>query len=49
VIVTPHISGSSQNPAFLERLWTIFLTNVDRFARQQPFLNELMTQELAGA
>ncbi|MGD9633311.1 MAG: D-2-hydroxyacid dehydrogenase [Pirellulales bacterium] len=49
VIITPHISGSSLNPAFLERLWTIFLTNVDRYARQQPLLNELTAAELSGA
>lgn len=49
VIITPHISGSSLNPAFLERLWSIFLTNVDRFTYQQPLLNELTAAELSGA
>src|SRR6202008_2815466 len=31
VILTPHISGSSLSPRYRERIWDIFLQNVDRF------------------
>ncbi len=30
VILTPHISGSSASPHFLERVWDIFFENVQR-------------------
>lgn len=49
VIFTPHISGSSLSPNFKQRLWDIFLTNVDRFTRNEPLLNELTPAQLAGA
>ncbi len=49
VIFTPHISGSSLNPRFKERLWEIFSINVDRFQRGEPLLNELSAAQLAGA
>lgn len=48
VIMTPHISGSSQSPRFLERVWDIFVGNVNRFLAGQPLLNELTSAELAG-
>ena len=48
VIFTPHISGSSLSPRFKERLWTIFLLNVERFARGEPLLNELSATQLAN-
>ena len=46
VIFTPHISGSSLSPRFKERLWEIFSLNVERFARNQPLLNEIPAREL---
>ena len=48
VIFTPHISGSSLSPHFKERLWDIFLNNVDRFRRGEPLLNELTSTQLCG-
>jgi phosphoglycerate dehydrogenase-like enzyme len=49
VIFTPHISGSSLSPNFQQRLWEIFLINVDRFARGEALLNELTPAQLSGA
>lgn len=49
VIMTPHISGSSLSPHFLERVWDIFVQNVTRFARGETLLNELSASELSGA
>ncbi|MDB6122798.1 MAG: D-2-hydroxyacid dehydrogenase [Pedosphaera sp.] len=49
VIFTPHISGSSLSPNFKQRLWDIFSTNADRFARGEPLLNKLTPQQLNGA
>jgi phosphoglycerate dehydrogenase-like enzyme len=46
VIFTPHISGSSLSPHFRERIWEIFLNNVDRYLNGQPLLNELTREEL---
>jgi phosphoglycerate dehydrogenase-like enzyme len=48
VIFTPHISGSSLNPKFKERLWDIFTQNLDRLQRGEPLLNELTPEQLAG-
>lgn len=48
VIMTPHISGSSLSPRFLERVWDIFLQNVRRLTRGEPLLNELPARELDG-
>ena len=47
VIMTPHISGSSGSPFFLQRVWDIFVQNVERLQRGQPLLNELAPGELA--
>jgi phosphoglycerate dehydrogenase-like enzyme len=49
VIFTPHISGSSLSPNYKQRLWDIFLANVDRLAAGQPLLNELTALQLNGA
>ena len=46
--MTPHISGSSLNPHFKERLWSIFSQNIDRVLSGQPLLNELTPAQLAG-
>lgn len=46
VILTPHISGSSASPHFLERVWDIFVQNVQRFKNGEALLNELAPLEL---
>ncbi|GAB3907878.1 D-2-hydroxyacid dehydrogenase [Larkinella knui] len=48
VIMTPHISGSSLSPRFLERVSSIFLQNVSRYQRFEPLLNELTPAQLSG-
>lgn len=48
VILTPHISGSSASPHFLERVWDIFGQNVERFQNGEALLNELTASELRG-
>jgi phosphoglycerate dehydrogenase-like enzyme len=48
VIMTPHISGSSQSPHFVERVWEIFIGNVNRLLTGLPLLNELTFAQLAG-
>ncbi|GAB3930419.1 D-2-hydroxyacid dehydrogenase [Larkinella terrae] len=48
VILTPHISGSSLSPRFLERVSSIFLQNVEQFLAEKPLLNELTVSQLAG-
>lgn len=46
VIMTPHISGSSGSPRFLERVYDIFVQNVERFVNGAPLLNTLQHAEL---
>lgn len=48
VIFTPHIAGSTLSPRFRTRLWDIFVANADRFARNEPLLNELSPGELSN-
>lgn len=48
VIMTPHISGSSGSPRFLERGYALFLENVKRYMAGQPLLNELTPTQLSG-
>lgn len=48
VIMTPHISGSSESTHFLERIWGIFLDNIERFKQGEPLLNELSKRQLQG-
>lgn len=48
VIMTPHISGSSQSTHFLQRVWGIFAENDRRYAAGQPLLNELTKSQLEG-
>jgi phosphoglycerate dehydrogenase-like enzyme len=48
VILTPHISGSSASPHFLERVYDIFIENVKRFQSGKPLLNELTSSQLTG-
>jgi phosphoglycerate dehydrogenase-like enzyme len=48
VIFTPHISGSSLNPMFQQRLWDIFSQNVARYSGGGKLLNELTADQLQG-
>lgn len=48
VILTPHISGSSASPHFLERVWDIFSQNVERLLKGESLLNELTSDQLKG-
>ncbi len=48
VILTPHISGSSQSSHFLERIWDVFTRNVQCFAAGEPLLNALSEYQLSG-
>jgi phosphoglycerate dehydrogenase-like enzyme len=48
VIFTPHISGSSLNPMFQQRLWDIFSRNVARYSGGGKLLNELTADQLRG-
>jgi phosphoglycerate dehydrogenase-like enzyme len=48
VILTPHISGSAQSPRFLDRIWDIFVQNVERWLSGHPLLNELSIPQLRG-
>lgn len=46
VIMTPHISGSSDGDYFLPRLWEIFTENLRRLLANKPLLNELPAASL---
>jgi phosphoglycerate dehydrogenase-like enzyme len=46
VILTPHISGSTQTQTYAQRVWDIFLNNVARHVADQPLLNELTPAQL---
>lgn len=46
VIMTPHISGSSSSPNFLERVYVIFYLNLERLQQSKPLLNELKAGDL---
>jgi phosphoglycerate dehydrogenase-like enzyme len=48
VIMTPHISGSPMGPHFRERLWEMFIENVQRYVAGELLLNELNSQQLLG-
>jgi phosphoglycerate dehydrogenase-like enzyme len=48
VIMTPHISGSTLSPRFLERLWDLFVQNVERLIAGEILLNELTAAQLSG-
>lgn len=49
VILTPHISGSSSSPRFLERVYDIFFQNLQRLSNGEPLLNELNASDLNGS
>ena len=46
VIMTPHISGSTKSTRFPERVWDLFVQNVDRMLRGEAPLNELAADAL---
>ena len=48
VIMTPHISGSTQSPFFTERVWDIFVQNAERMLAGKPVLNRLSDEQLKG-
>jgi phosphoglycerate dehydrogenase-like enzyme len=48
VIMTPHISGSSESPFFIQRIWELFVENVARWIDGRPLLNELSVAQLEG-
>jgi phosphoglycerate dehydrogenase-like enzyme len=48
VIMTPHISGSTLSPKFLERVWDLFIQNVERHLAGESLLNELTAAQLSG-
>lgn len=48
VIMTPHVSGSSDTQHFLPRSWDIFAQNIKRYRNGEPLLNELSTSALRG-
>jgi phosphoglycerate dehydrogenase-like enzyme len=48
VILTPHISGSTLSPRYRERIWDIFVQNVERSLAGRPLLNELTRDQLNG-
>ena len=48
VIMTPHISGSSDSPHYQSRIWDVFAQNVERYLSGQPLLNELTADQLRG-
>ena len=48
VIMTPHISGSSLSAHFPERLWDIFLQNIELLSKLKPLLNELSQSQLGS-
>ncbi|MDF2670864.1 MAG: D-2-hydroxyacid dehydrogenase [Paenibacillus sp.] len=48
VIMTPHISGSPMGPHFRERLWEMFIANVERYVGGEPLFNELNAEQLRG-
>lgn len=46
VILTPHISGSTETQTYDKRVWEIFLTNIERMLAGQALLNELTPAQL---
>ena len=48
LIMTAHISGAAASPQFLERAYSIFVQNLERYCSSQPLLNELTPAQLKG-
>jgi len=47
-ILTPHVSGTNLTPIFRQRLWDIFIQNIDRYLEGGILLNELTSEQLQG-
>ncbi|MEU7868638.1 D-2-hydroxyacid dehydrogenase [Dactylosporangium sp. NPDC049140] len=45
-ITTAHISGSTESPHYLERIWDLFLTNLSRYKTGRPLLNAIAATDL---
>lgn len=48
VIITPHISGAGLTLQSIERIWDIFVQNVERYSKGLPLLNQLTSFQLSG-
>jgi phosphoglycerate dehydrogenase-like enzyme len=49
LMLTPHISGSSESPHYLDRSYDVFLQNLERYLAGEPLLNALSEAQLKGA
>ena len=49
LILTPHISGSSESPHYLDRSYDVFLQTLERYLACEPLLNALSAVQLKGA
>ncbi len=47
VIMTPHIAGSMRSTHFPERIWDLFVQNVERYKAGKTLLNQLENEALA--
>lgn len=45
-VLTPHISGSSESPQYLRRVWDLFASNLERHLRGEALLNEVSWADL---
>ncbi|OYO02312.1 phosphoglycerate dehydrogenase-like enzyme [Propionibacteriaceae bacterium ES.041] len=48
VIITSHVSGSSDSTFFLPRLWDLLARNTERLLAGRPLLNRIAPADLAG-
>lgn len=48
LVLTPHISGSDKSTHYLDRLYDLFLQNLERYAGGKPLLNALIESQLRG-
>ena len=48
LVLTPHISGSAASTHFLDRIYSIFTQNLERYGAGQALLNELSESQLRG-
>ena len=46
VILTPHISGSSESTSFKQRLWQLFCSNVERWQAGRTLYNSIARHKL---
>jgi phosphoglycerate dehydrogenase-like enzyme len=45
-VLTPHISGSSESPQYLRRVWDLFASNLERYLSGDALLNEVSWTDL---